>query len=87
MIHFIETHGFEVLVSYFLLISILGTLPDLPPNATYFQKWGFAIAHAICGNAKNMMASINQKVTIEPNSTTTKTEVKQTTIENKTEDK
>ena len=87
MLHYVETHGFELLVGYYLLISILGTLPELPPNASYMQKWGFAMAHAICGNAKNAMAAINQKTTIEPNSTTVKTEVKQTTIENKTEEK
>ena len=62
MIHFIETHGFETLISYYMLISILGTLPPLPDNATYFQKWAFAAAHAICGNAKNAMAALGQKV-------------------------
>lgn len=59
MIHFLESHGLEVLIGYYLLISILGTLPPLPADASYAQRWGFAIAHAICGNAKNVMAAMN----------------------------
>ncbi len=65
MVHYIETHGFEILISYYVLISILGTLPPLPDTATYWQRWGFAIAHAICGNAKSVMASLNQPIAVE----------------------
>jgi hypothetical protein len=60
MIHLVETHGFEVLLGYYLIISVLGTLPPLPENASYWQKWAFGIAHAICGNAKNAMAAFGQ---------------------------
>lgn len=60
MLHWVETHGIEVLISYYFFISILGTMPPLPDNATYMQKWGFAAAHALCGNMKQMMAAFEQ---------------------------
>lgn len=70
MIHILESHGFEVLIGYYLLISVLGTLPPLPPTATYWEKWGFGIAQAICGNAQNVLKAINQTAsTISPNDT------------------
>lgn len=61
MIHWIETHGVEVLVFYYVLISILGTMPPLPDSASYYQKWFFAAAHALCGNMKTMMSAFGQK--------------------------
>ncbi len=63
MYNLIQHHGFDALFVYYLVISVLGTLPPLPDNATYWQKWGYGIAHAICGNAKNVMATIGQKTT------------------------
>ena len=58
MIHWIDAHGLTVLAVYYLLISVLGTMPDLPADAAYLQRWGFAAAHAICGNMKNMLQAI-----------------------------
>lgn len=56
MIHWAETHGIELLLTYYFMISILGTMPPLPDNASYFEKWAFAAAHAFCGNMKSVMA-------------------------------
>lgn len=61
MLHTLETHGIEVLITYYLVIAVLGTLPPLPPSATYMQRWLFAIAHAICGNARSVMAAMNMQ--------------------------
>ena len=60
MIHFIEHHGIECLVGYYFLISVLGTMPPLPDTASYWQKWGYAAAHAFCGNIKQLAASMGQ---------------------------
>ena len=84
----INSHGFLVLGIYYLVISVLGTMPQLPDNASYLEKWGFAIANAICGNAQKVLSSL-QSQQIQPptgpNQSVTKTETKQTTIENKTD--
>jgi hypothetical protein len=71
MLHYAETHGIEVLITYYILISVLGTLPPLPENATYLEKWGFAVANAICGNARSVMASLNQQTTSISSTTST----------------
>ena len=56
-----------------MLISILGTLPPLPENATYWEKWMFGIANAICGNAKSVMAAMQQVTTSSTTTATTST--------------
>lgn len=56
MLDWINSHGIEVLIVYYLL-SILGTMPPMPDNASYLAKWGFAAAHAFCGNMKQMIAA------------------------------
>lgn len=61
MIHWIETHGVEALITYYFLISVLGTMPPLPDDAGYFHKWAFGAAHAFCGNMKNMVEAFSQK--------------------------
>lgn len=73
MIHFLDTHGILVLVGYYLVICTLGTLPPLPDNATYWQKWGFGVAQAICGNAKNVMQAMGQVATSKTTTATIST--------------
>ena len=63
MITIIENHGIETLICYYFVISILGTLPPLPESATYLQRWGYGIANAVCGNAKQVMNALNQPQT------------------------
>lgn len=58
MFHWMETHGIELWFIYYFLISIIGTLPPLPANAGYMAQWGFAAAHAFCGNLKQMIAAV-----------------------------
>jgi hypothetical protein len=59
MIHWINSHGVEALVTYYLVISLLGTMPPVPDNATYLQRWAYAAAHALCANFKNVAANFN----------------------------
>ena len=66
MTNWVNIHGIEVLIGYYVLISILGTMPDLPTNATYFQKWAYGAAHAICGNMKNVAAALGMKPAAQP---------------------
>jgi hypothetical protein len=61
MIDWVNTHGIVLLIGYYFLISILGTMPELPSTATYYQKWAYAAAHAICGNMKSLAASLQKQ--------------------------
>lgn len=58
MIEWINSHGVEALLGYYIFISVLGTMPDLPTNASYMQRWAFGAAHAICGNVQKVFASL-----------------------------
>lgn len=71
MIEWINSNGIAVLAIYYIVISVLGTMPELPSNASYLAKWGFASAHAICGNMQKMVASL--KPNGHGNGTTTPT--------------
>ena len=62
MIDWVNTHGIALLIGYYVIISILGTMPELPTTATYWQRWAYGAAHAICGNMKNMAAAFGKKL-------------------------
>lgn len=63
MIHLIEQHGIEALIVYYLLISVLGTMPPVPDSGTYLQRWAYAAAQAFCGNVKNLAATFKDPAT------------------------
>ncbi len=83
MIHFIETHGVEVVIAYFAYASIVSTMPPLPAGSSYWANWVYGFLHASASDWKHVM-EMAKVLPAEPNSTTVKTEVKQTTIENVT---
>lgn len=88
MIHYLETHGLEVVAFYMIFSSIVSTMPPLGPDASYWAKWVFGLLHALASDWKQVMAMAKVQIPDqEPNSTVTKTEIKKTVIENKTEDK
>lgn len=76
-----------MLIAYMLFSSIVSTMPPIPDTASYWAKWAFGFLHAAASDWKQVMAMA--KVTIPepaPNTIVTKTEIKKTTIENKTEE-
>ncbi len=91
MIHYIEHHGVECIAIYFVLMAIFSTMPDLPPTATYWQKWLYAIAKALCADMKQaakqfapqLQQSIEQSSVIRESKTVDTT----TTINQPKEDK
>lgn len=49
MLHWIETHGFEVVVSYYLFATIVGALPT-PVNGHQGYKFFFNFMHGLAAN-------------------------------------
>ena len=50
MLHWIETHGFEMLVGYYLFATVVGALPT-PANGNQFYKFFFNFMHGLAANA------------------------------------
>lgn len=50
MIHFVNTHGIEVVIIYYVISAIFSTMPALPDSAGYFQKWAYMAIHVLSGN-------------------------------------
>ncbi len=86
MIHYLETHGIEVVIAYFAFASMVSTMPPLPDTSSYWSKWVYGFLHALASDWKQVMAMAKIPIP-EPdsNSTFTKTEIKKTIVENKTE--
>ena len=61
MLHWVETHGIECIIAYYILISVLGTMPPLPDNASYWKQWAYTAAHAFCGNMRNLADTLKIK--------------------------
>ncbi len=59
MVHWIQTNGMEALLIYYVLISIIGSMPPVPPDAGYYAKWAYMAAHAIAGNMRALAHTIN----------------------------
>lgn len=55
MFEWINSHGIAMLIGYYVVISILGTMPNPGPQASYWALWAYAAASAFCGNIKNLM--------------------------------
>jgi len=58
MLEWINANGLVCLIGYYVFISVLGTMPDLPSSATYLERWAYAAAQAICGNMKTLVATM-----------------------------
>jgi len=83
MLRYIESHGFELIVSYFVFASLVSTMPPLPPGSSYWANWASGLLHALASDWRHVL-EMTKTMPQEPNSTTVKTEVKQTVIENVT---
>lgn len=87
MLHWVETHGFECLVAYFGFACLVSALPALPANSGFWATLCYNLMHVFASNLKPMMQKAGLNIPeMAPNSVTVKTEVKQTTVENKTEE-
>ncbi len=81
--HYVETHGFEILIAYFAFASIVSSMPPLPAGSSYWANWAYGLLHAFASDWKHMM-EMAKAIPAEPNSTVTTTKINQTVIENKT---
>jgi hypothetical protein len=54
MVHFVNSHGVETIIAFYVFTCIVGGMPPLPADAGYWAKWGFAILHALAGNLKQV---------------------------------
>ncbi len=87
MIHYLETHGLEFVICYMIFSSVVSTMPPLPDSASYWSKWAFGFLHAAASDWKQVIEMVKPlPPNPEPNQTVTKTEIKKTVIENKTEE-
>lgn len=65
MIHFLETHGIEVMIAYYLYISAVSSMPPLPDSAGYYRRWAFQFMHMFAGNWEKVMAALKLPVKTE----------------------
>ena len=50
MLHWIETHGFEMMVGYYLFATMVGALPT-PADTGGFYKFFFSFMHGLAANS------------------------------------
>ncbi len=64
MLHWFESHGIEMIVAYFVFISVVGSMPQVPDSASYWSKWAYGALHGMAGNWRNLMSVL--KLPVEP---------------------
>lgn len=50
MVAWIQTHGFQVLVGYYVLSAAISSLPSPTADSTKFYQWFFKFSNAIAAN-------------------------------------
>ncbi len=68
MLHWIETHGFEMLVGYYVFASIVGALPT-PANGNQFYGFFFNLMHGLAANALRI-PQVRSFIGVQENPTT-----------------
>lgn len=58
MLHWIESHGFETIISYMVFAALVGSMPPLPETAGYWERWGYAALHALSMNLRSALQSV-----------------------------
>ena len=59
MVHFVNSHGIEVIIFFYVFSCIVGGMPILPSNASYGAKWAYTVAHLLAGNLKAVARLMN----------------------------
>jgi len=62
MIHWVNSHGIEVIIAYMVFAAVAGSMPPLPENANYWARWAYGATHALAMNLRQAMATLNVKV-------------------------
>lgn len=55
MIEWINSHGMETILTYLVFTALVGSMPPLPNDAGYFQKWIYAALHALAMNFRTAL--------------------------------
>lgn len=54
MLNWIDSHGLEAIGLYMLVCLIAGTVPPLPPNASWLAQWAYGCLKALSMNARGI---------------------------------
>ncbi len=54
MMGWINNHGIETVLTFYIFSCIVGSMPPLPDNASYSMKWAFLTLHAMAGNLRSV---------------------------------
>lgn len=62
MTQWIESHGIECIIVYFVFAAIVGSMPPLPPEASYALRWLYGFAQLASANLKTAAQLLNIKL-------------------------
>jgi len=62
MIHWINSHGVEVLIVGWLWAAAVGTMPKLPEGSSFWAQWGYGFLHVTAANLKQAANLLNIKL-------------------------
>jgi hypothetical protein len=62
MTNWVESHGIEVILIYFAFAALVGSMPPLPPDASYWQRWAYGFLQLSSANLTRAAKLFNIKV-------------------------
>ena len=73
MLEWINSNGIEVILAYLAFAAIVGSMPPLPDNSSYWARWAYAALHGLAMNFRSALELLKLPVpTDKPNDPTKK---------------
>jgi hypothetical protein len=62
LVELIDNNGIAVLLAYMAIVLVAGTIPPLPADASFWEKWGYGIIKGIALNSRAISNSLGLKL-------------------------
>lgn len=60
----IQTHGVEAVIIYWLFAAAVSTMPEIPPTAGYWSRWAYGFLHFLGSNLKQFIQAVSPQTPI-----------------------
>jgi len=57
MFNFIQAHGADALIAFYIFSAFVSSMPDPPPNASLAYTWLYGALHALSGDLSQYIGS------------------------------
>jgi hypothetical protein len=57
--HWVQTHGFDMMLFYFLYSALVSPMPEPTSKSSQGYRYVYGVAHSLAGNLKNVAKAVS----------------------------